>query len=50
MCPGDFVSMLEQFFALELEKAIALHAVQMIVLGIAVVVFIDAAAVEFESP
>lgn len=46
MLVGDLIAKLDELFVLELEQPITLGAVEMIVLRIAVVVFINGAAVE----
>ncbi len=45
---GHFVAQLDQLFVLEFEEPVALRAVEVVVLGIAVVVLIDGPAVEDE--
>ena len=46
MCFGDVISNLQQLFALKLDQFFALAAIEMIVLRIAIVVFINASAVK----
>ena len=50
MFTGDLLPQLGQLLGLELEQIMALDAVKVIVLGVAIIVFVDAAAVEFKTP
>lgn len=48
MVAGDLIAEGDQFRALELEQLVALSAVEMVVLGIAIIVLVDTTAIEHE--
>lgn len=46
---GDFIAELYQLFALKFEQSVAFDAVEVIVLGISIVVLVNAASVQFKT-
>lgn len=46
---GDFVAETEEGVALEFDEGLALFAVEVIMLWVAIIMFVDAASIEFKT-